>query len=80
MKRVIICLLALAFCGVNGYAQRNDLVPYRATYYTAEEGIIMRQDNFTYDEYDSYLTEKLTTIEDVVNECTNVIQEVNPYL
>ena len=39
----------------------------------------MRQDNFTYDEYDSYLTEKLTTIEDVVGHWINYARETYEY-
>ena len=78
MKRVIVCLLALAFCGVSGYAQRDVLAPYRATYYTAEEGLVMHQDNFVYDEND-YLTEKITTIEDLAGHWINFARETYEY-
>ena len=78
MKRVIICLLALMICGANGFAQHNDLAPYRATYFTAEEGIMMRQDDFNYDE-NFYLTEKITTIEDLVGHWINYARETYEY-
>ncbi len=79
MKKSIICLLALAFCGVNGFAQRGDLVPLKATYHTAEEGMMMLQDDFTYDEYEFYLMEKFTTIEDVVGHWVNYARETYEY-
>ena len=72
-------MLVLAFCGVNGYAQRDDLVPHKATYYTEEEGIMMRQDDFIYDEDYFTLTEKITTIEDLVGHWINYTRETYEY-
>ncbi len=70
MKNMHILTATLLFLSLSGIAQqgivRNDIAPEKAIYQRQDGGVLLTfRDTYTYDEYEYFLTEVLTELEDL---------------